>query len=133
MTSIDPALVTAAGPTTLTITGTMTNSGPEALTNLSYRFQRGQALGTDADVRQELAAAQRADRPGPGHLHPDRPRTWPAGASAPFVFTAAITDTDGLDVDAPGVYPLMVNVNGAVTWRPARWRPGSANCTCCSP
>ncbi len=71
VTSIDPALVTAAGPTTLTITGTMTNAGPEALTDLSYRFQRGESLGSDADVRQELLAAQRTDRTGSAHLHPD--------------------------------------------------------------
>ena len=34
--SIEPALVTAGGPTVLTIAGTMTNSGPEELTNLAY-------------------------------------------------------------------------------------------------
>ena len=29
VTSIDPALVTATGPSSITITGTMTNAGPE--------------------------------------------------------------------------------------------------------
>ena len=37
-----------------------------------------------------------------------------AGAAIPFSFTASITGPDGLAVTAPGVYPLMVNVNGAV-------------------
>ena len=32
----------------------------------------------------------------------------------PFTFTASITDGGGLGVTEPGVYPLMVNVNGAV-------------------
>ena len=114
VTSIDPALVTAAGPTTLTITGTMTNAGPEPLTDLSYRFQRGTSLGSDAEVRQELSEpsepteqVQRTFTQIQGDLA--------AGASAPFAFSAAIADPDGLDVDAPGVYPMMVNVNGAVT------------------
>jgi hypothetical protein len=114
VTSIDPALVTAAGPTTLTITGTMTNAGPEPLTDLSYRFQRGASLGSDAEVRQELSQpsepteqVQRTFTQIQGDLA--------AGASAPFAFSAAIADPGGLDVNAPGVYPLMVNVNGAVT------------------
>src|SRR6478609_7401911 len=113
VTAIDPALVTAAGPTTLTITGTMTNSGPESVSKLSYRFQRGEALRTEADVRQELA------EPSEPTDHVQRTFTQisddlAAGASAPFAFSADITGPDGLNVDAPGVYPLMVNVNGAV-------------------
>ena len=92
----------------------MTNAGPEALTNLSYRFQRGPGAGTEADVRQELAEpsepneqVQSTFTPMPGdlagrrlgavHLHriDHRPATaWPSAR--------------------PGVYPLMVNVNGAV-------------------
>ena len=112
--SIEPALVTAAGPSVLTISGTMTNNGPEELTNLAYRFQRGPALGSTADVRQELAEPSE-----PTDRVPDQftsiVAALPAGGSVPFTFTASITDDEGLDVTAPGVYPLMVNVNGAVT------------------
>ncbi|MET0967380.1 MAG: DUF6049 family protein [Nakamurella sp.] len=113
VTSIDPALVTATGPSSLTITGTMSNAGPEGLTDLAYRFQRGSKLANDADVRRELA-------------QPDEPTEQiqnsftkitdpvPAGAAIPFSFTASITGPDGLAITTPGVYPLMVNVNGAV-------------------
>ena len=112
--SVEPALVTATGPTVLTIAGTMTNSGPEELTNLAYRFQRGPALDSTAAVRQELTEPSE-----PTDRVPDQftsiVAAVPAGGSVPFTFTTSIIDADGLDVTAPGVYPLMVNVNGAVT------------------
>ena len=53
--SVDPVLVTAGGPDRLTVTGTLTNAGPEPVTELIYRFQRGGALSNEADVRQRLA------------------------------------------------------------------------------
>ncbi len=112
--SIDPALVTAGGPTVLTIAGTMTNSGPEALTDLAYRFQRGPALGSTADVRQEIAEPSEPTERVQDQFTSIVP-TVPAGGSVPFAFTTSIIDGDGLDVTEPGVYPLMVNVNGAVT------------------
>jgi hypothetical protein len=114
VTSIDPALVTAAGPATLTITGTMTNAGPEPLTDLSYRFQRGESLRSDADVRQELSQPSEPTKQVQ-RTFTQIPADLAAGASAPFAFNAAIADPNGLNVDAPGVYPLMVNVNGTVT------------------
>ena len=36
------------------VTGTMTNTGPDVLTGLTYRFQRGPALSNTADLKQEL-------------------------------------------------------------------------------
>ncbi|MET0862992.1 MAG: DUF6049 family protein [Nakamurella sp.] len=114
VTSIDPALVTSTGSSTLTITGTMTNAGPEGLTDLAYRFQRGEKLANDADVRRELAEPNEPNE----QVQEDFTRMTepvPAAAAVPFSFTVSITDPDGLDVSAPGVYPLMVNVNGLVT------------------
>ena len=116
--AIDPALVTATGRPVLTISGIMTNRGPEALTNLAYRFQRGSTLETGADVRTELddpsePVAQVQDDFTPVSSGSDTPEI-AAGASVPFIFTASIVDSSGLAVDQPGVYPLMVNVNGAV-------------------
>ena len=112
--SIDPALVTATGPSTLTITGAMTNSGPEALTNLAYRFQRGPALGSTANLRQELAEPSEPTDQVQDQFTPITPDL-ASGASSPFIFTTSITDSAGLAVRGPGVYPLMVNINGAVT------------------
>ena len=114
VTSVEPALVTATSPNTLTITGTMTNAGPEELTDLAYRFQRGAALQNEAAVRQEIAEPAEPTDQVQQDFTPMIPAL-AAGASAPFTFTAPITGAQGLDVSSPGVYPLMVNVNGAVT------------------
>ena len=114
--AIEPALVTAAGPTTVTITGTLKNNGPEAITDLIYRFHRGPALTDTAAVRQELARpSEPTEVVQQSFTDVTKPSdTLAAGASIPFSFTASITAPEGLGVTSPGVYPLMVNVNGGV-------------------
>jgi hypothetical protein len=111
--TISPTLVTATGPTTLTITGTMTNTGPDELVNLSYRVQRGDALRTTADVHQEIAEPSEPAAVIPSTFT-DLSQALPAGSSAPFEFTATLTGPTSLDLTRPGVYPVMVNVNGGV-------------------
>ena len=114
VTSIDPVVVTAGGPVSLTISGTMKNTGQETLTDLVYRFQRGPALKSTADLRQELSTpSEPVDVVQPeftglsASLEPNTTQT--------FTATALITAADGLAIDAPGVYPLMMNVNGDIT------------------
>ncbi len=100
VTSVEPALVTATSPNTLTITGTMTNAGPEELTDLAYRFQRGAALQNEAAVRQEIAEPAEPTDQVQQDFTPMIPAL-AAGASAPFTFTAPITGAQGLDVSSP--------------------------------
>ena len=113
VTSITPILVTATGPETLTITGTMRNTGTEDLVDLAYRFQRGSALASTADVQNELAEPSQPIAQVPSRFEPI-PGTLAGGAAQPFAFTTALTGSDSLAIGAPGVYPVMVNVNGAV-------------------
>ncbi len=117
VTAVNPALVTTGGPATITVTGTLTNTGPEAITDPIYRFQRGPALPDSAAVRQEIAEpSEPTDLVQPSFAAVPTPtdRTLVAGESIPFRFTASITDQQGLGVTEPGVYPLMINVNGGV-------------------
>ena len=113
VTSIDPVVVTAGGPVSLTISGTMTNTGQETLTDLAYRFQRGPALKSTADLRRELSTpnepvdvVQQEFTGLSASLEPNTTQS--------FTASALITAADGLAIDAPGVYPLMINVNGDV-------------------
>ncbi len=114
VTELDPVVVTASGPASLTVTGTMTNTGPEALTDLVYRFQRGPALTSTADLHDELAEPSEPV----GVVQPDfaalGDRLAP-GQTAPFTATVSITGGNGLAIEAPAVYPLMINVNGDVS------------------
>lgn len=113
VTSITPTLVTAAGPSTLTITGTMHNTGAEDLVDLAYRFQRGPALASTAAVQSEIAQPSEPIAQVPSRFEPIV-GTLAGGASAPFVFTTPLTGPNSLAITEPGVYPLMVNVNGDV-------------------
>lgn len=115
LSQVDPVVVTAASGDTVTLVGRYTNTGAEPIDDISFRFQRGDALTTAAAVN--AAAAEPAEpvavvnsvfRPLPGEVAP--------GASTPFAITVATSgDTaDTLAIDAPGVYPVMLNVNGVV-------------------
>ena len=115
LSSVDPVALTADGPRSVTLVGRYTNTGDDPIDDISFRFQRGDALTTDAAVRGEvadpsepLAVVNGAFRPLPGELAP--------GASSPFAITiAAFGDpADSLAIDRPGVYPVMLNMNGVV-------------------
>ncbi len=118
---ITPDLVTAAAiktdpltsqpSATMAISGTITNTGQEVLTHVVARVQRGDALDSPAALQAELA-------------DPGQPATsWTdfgdlidtiaPGATVPFRVTAEVfgTSSHGLATGAPGVYPVMVNVN----------------------
>ena len=114
VTSIDPVVVTAGGPVSLTISGTMKNTGPETLTDLAYRFQRGPAVKSTNDLRQELSTPSEPVDVVQSKFTALSASMEPNTTQA-FTATALITADDGLAVNAPGVYPLMINVNGDVT------------------
>jgi hypothetical protein len=108
--SITPALVTDA-TSTVVIRGSMTNTGPVELTGVVARWQRGEAFAGPAGVRAEI------DEPGQPEslVTAFAPVTdvLEAGGTADFtVRTEAFNRTrSGLDIRAPGVYPVMLNVN----------------------
>jgi hypothetical protein len=112
LSGLTPHVVTADGPPTVTITGTLRNTGDRPVTDLEIRLQRGEALRTDGDVRDALTGDGRADAttpqftPLPGPLEP--------GGSVPVALTVPLrgAPTDGLALEQPGVYEVLVNVNG---------------------
>jgi hypothetical protein len=112
LSGLTPRVVTADSPPTVTVTGTLRNTGDRPVTDLEIRLQRGEALRTDGDVRDALAGDGRADAatpaftPLPGPLEP--------GGSVPVALTVPLrgVPTDGLALEQPGVYEVLVNVNG---------------------
>jgi hypothetical protein len=91
----------------ITVSGTLTNTGDQTVTDLGVRLQRGQVLTT----REELAAADTSGDPDttvvpgfqdiPGELDPGEP----------MQFTYTIS-ADALELGQDGVYPVLLNVNG---------------------
>ena len=94
---------------TVTVTGTLVNTGSTPITDLSVRLQRGDVLTT----RAELAALDPGSRSGHhgGTAVPEVPGELAAGAELEFSYTVA---AEALHLDRDGVYPVLLNVNGAV-------------------
>lgn len=93
----------------ITVTGTLTNTGTEPITDLAVRLQRGSVL----TGRQDLAEAVGKPDPATAVEPPFVPL---AGALAPgagmeFSYTL---DSAELRLDQDGVYPALFNVNGTV-------------------
>jgi hypothetical protein len=105
----EPRAVTPGA--TITVTGTLTNTGGSTITDLSVRLQRGQVLTT----RDELAAAGRDPELDPATtvLPPfqDVPGELAPGGKLAFSYTIG---SERLRLDRDGVYPVLLNINGAV-------------------
>ena len=109
----EPRTVTPGS--TVTVTGTLTNTGPDTITDLSVRLQRGDVVTT----REQLAAL--ATDPDPATtVEPafhDVPGELAPGAEREFSYTVA---SEELRLDRDGVYPALLNVNGTVDGDPQR-------------
>ncbi|MGY1660204.1 DUF6049 family protein [Geodermatophilus sp. SYSU D00705] len=105
-TRIDPR--TLAPDAVVTIAGTLTNTGSETFTGLEVRLQRGDLLesraelqATDAD-RDPMTDVATPFQPVPGELAP--------GGSVAFALTTTVAE---LQIARDGVYPVLLNLNGA--------------------
>ncbi|WP_029434284.1 DUF6049 family protein [Blastococcus sp. URHD0036] len=103
---IDPATVAPGG--TITLTLTLTNTGEEDLSGLSVRLQRGDVVRTRAELLEAdsdpdpATAATTAFQTIPDPL--------PAGEQLSVTYTTTTVD---LQLGEDGVYPVLVNLNGA--------------------
>ncbi|MBJ7291014.1 MAG: hypothetical protein JHC79_19065 [Williamsia sp.] len=120
--SVSPSAVTTSSPTTVTVRGTLNNVGDRPVTDLVMRVQRGERLASGPELRTSLIrdpaqyeTATRFTQVGT-KLDP--------GQSRPFSLTVPLTGdaaTPGLGVDSPGIYPILVNLNGTPDYgTPAR-------------
>ncbi len=110
--SVTPSTVTTSSPPTVTVTGTVRNVGDRAVDDVQVRLQRAPAVTTGDRVRTVLRADQsQFDVAGEFDVVRDR---LDVGQSAPFTVALPVRSTDqpSLRIDEPGVYPLLVNVNG---------------------
>lgn len=114
ISKIAPAVITRDGPDLMIVSGTITNTGSDPVTDLDLRLQRGDVLDGSEAIAAEIASPSQpaavitASAPLPGALQP--------GAEMPFNAFAPITGSSpaSLQIDAPGVYPVMLNINGDI-------------------
>lgn len=107
--TMQPSVVTA-NDTSVTMMAKITNISDRPISDLRSRIQVGDALTSGGDIQSALS-------PTAGYQHSTTSFTPLTGALAPgrsveFSVTAPLQGTDSLDITQPGVYPLMINVQG---------------------
>jgi Family of unknown function (DUF6049) len=110
LSDLSPRMVTVSSAPALRVTGRVVNAGDHALSQLGIRLQRGDAVDSDAAVTGALRGD--AETPLVTRIQPV-PGDLPPGHSSPFQFDVPLRDApDSLQITQPGVYPLVVNLNG---------------------
>ncbi|MGH3979316.1 MAG: DUF6049 family protein, partial [Pseudonocardiaceae bacterium] len=110
--TLTPRVVTATGPAVLTVSGRVVNTGDRQISDLMVRVQRDEPLSGDDTARAALEGI-----PDAPHITEFTPlgRDLQPGQSAPFRITVPLgtgPELQALQITEPGVYPLLVNLNG---------------------
>ncbi|OOL31092.1 glycoprotein, partial [Rhodococcus rhodochrous] len=111
--SVTPATMSTSSEPVVTVTGTLENVGDRDVEDIAVRLQRAPAVGSAEELRTALTWDQTAyDRTGPFESVTD---VLERGEQRQFRLELALrsADSPSLGIDTPGVYPLLVNVNGA--------------------
>ncbi|MFI6368498.1 DUF6049 family protein [Nocardia sp. NPDC050630] len=111
--SVNPSAVTTTSDPMLTVAGTVTNIGDRVVQDVSVRIQRAAAVSTPSALRSTLRLDQvNYDVTGPFEDVADR---LSPGQRKQFTISIALRSNGGtpaLDISKPGIYPLLLNVNG---------------------
>lgn len=110
-----PRVVTSDGPPELVVTGHVANRGAAPVRDVGVRVQRGDPVATDREASHALDGSVSAQgargttptfTPVAGELDP--------AAEVPFTLRVPLRGpaSASLAITAPGVYPLVVDVNG---------------------
>lgn len=119
--SVTPGSVTTTSDSVLTVSGTVTNIGDRSVKDVSVRIQRAAAVATPSGLRSTLRLDQ-SNYSVNGEFHDVADQLSP-GQRTQFTLRIGIRPgsesgsgdqavTSSLDITEPGVYPLLLNVNG---------------------
>ncbi|MGY4708416.1 hypothetical protein ACXDF8_02400 [Mycolicibacterium sp. CBM1] len=110
--TVTPDLVTTTSEPTVTVTGTITNVGDRPVRDVVARLEHAAAVTSSAGLRTNLGGAN--DQYQPVGEFTDISPQIQRGQAVGFTFTYPIRSASGpsLGIEQPGVYPLLVNVNG---------------------
>ncbi len=113
LTDMAPRVVTATGPDTLTIVGTLVNTGTEPVEQLRARVQRSNPLTTEGTLRDALDGNAATDAATP-QFQPIADSLAP-GTSIPVRLSVPLRGdpTEGLALSQTGVHEILVNINAA--------------------
>lgn len=119
--SVSPDVITTTSPSTVTVTGTVTNVGDRAVRDVVARLEAAPAVDESSALRTSLAGAGEQYQPvGEFITLTDQLER---GQSTPFSFSYPVrSDVEpAFGIERPGVYPALVNINGTPDYgAPAR-------------
>lgn len=118
--TVSPDLVTTTSDPVLTVTGTIRNVGDRPVRDIVVRLERADAVDSSTALRTNLTGNVDQYQPVADFITV-APELTP-GQDVPFRLAYPLrAAAQSLDVDSPGVYPVMVNVNGTPDYgAPAR-------------
>lgn len=111
--SVTPTTVTAGSDSVLTVAGTVTNIGDRVVDDVSIRVQRAAAITTPVGLRATLRLDE-VNYDVNGDFEDVAQRLNP-GQRKQFTLSIPLRSETGatsLRITEPGVYPLLLNVNG---------------------
>nr|WP_232077843.1 DUF6049 family protein [Mycolicibacterium aichiense] len=110
--SVTPDLITTTSEPTVTVTGTVTNVGDRPVRDVVARLEHAPAVTSSAGLRTNLGGANDQFQPVGEFtaISPEMQR----GQAVGFTFSYPLRSrtAPSLGVEQPGVYPLLVNING---------------------
>ncbi|MBW0016598.1 MAG: hypothetical protein JO236_03490 [Mycobacterium sp.] len=118
---VTPNVVTTGSPPVVTVTGMVTNIGDRPVRDVMVRLEHAAAVSSSAGLRTSLDGGTDQYQPAADFLTvaPELQR----GQEAGFTLSAPLRSPSkpSLDVEEPGIYPVLVNVNGTPDYgAPAR-------------
>jgi hypothetical protein len=118
---VTPDVVTTTSEAVVTVSGTVSNVGDRPVHDVMVRLEHAAAVGSSAALRTSLDGGTDQYQPAADFVTvaPELPR----GQEVGFTLTAPVRalGKPSLSVDQPGIYPVLVNVNGTPDYgAPAR-------------
>ncbi|EID09329.1 DUF6049 family protein [Mycolicibacterium phlei] len=119
--SVTPDIVTTTSDPMVTVSGSVHNVGDRPVRDVVVRLEDAAAVRTSAGLRTNLTG--NVDQYEPVGDFITLATELERGQQVPFVLSYPLRSSDGpsLSIEEPGIYPVMVNVNGTPDYgEPAR-------------
>ncbi|OBF23099.1 hypothetical protein [Mycobacterium sp. ACS4331] len=119
--SVTPDVVTTASQPTVTVTGTVTNVGDRPVRDVVARLEHAPGVAGSSALRTELTGSTDQYQAVGEFVAVSGQLNRGQEATFRFIYPLRSADQPTLGIGAPGVYPLLVNVNGTPDYgAPAR-------------
>ena len=109
---LTPRFVTGDSPATVKITGRIVNVGDRKVSDIVLRLERGEPLEAEDDLRKALREPAAAEAVQPRFTQVASELE--SGQQKDFTLEVPLRGTEptSLEVERPGIYPILANVNG---------------------